>query len=179
MRKLAIALLSLMLAAVALADAAPLATPPAPVAPQGCVGLEHRQFDFMVGEWVVGPTGKLETPSKARWDKQGKGCSIQENWFPKGGNNGNSINYFDAADKQWHQHWIGADGDAVHYIGKWTGKTMEFRAEDISTPQMTKAVLTMTFEPLPDGSVRQSGTQSTDGGKTFQPAWDLTYRRAK
>lgn len=161
----------------AFADAAPPANPPVP--PQGCVAPEYRQFDFMAGEWAVGPTGQSAAPSRARWDIQGKGCSIQENWFPKNGNNGNSINYYDAADKKWHQHWIGADGDAVHYVGEWTGGKMQFRAEDISTPQMTKAVLTMTFEPMADGSVRQSGTQSTDGGKTFQPAWDLTYRKAK
>lgn len=179
MRTLAVAMSSLVFAVVARADAAPPPAPQAPSGPQGCSAPEYRQFDFMAGEWNVGPTGKGDAPSRAKWAVQGKGCSIQENWFPKSGGNGNSINYFDLADKQWHQHWIGADGDAVHYVGAWTGKKMEFRADDISTPQMAKVVLTMTFEPLADGSVRQSGTQSTDGGKTFQPAFDLTYRKAK
>ncbi len=167
--------LSLFAAGSAWADAAP----PAPPAPQGCIAPEHRQFDFMAGEWKVGQTGKAEAPSRARWDIQGKGCSIQENWFPKSGGDGNSINYFDVADKKWHQHWIGADGDAVHYVGAWTGSKMEFRAEDVSTPQMQKVVLTMTFEPLPGGKVRQSGTLSSDGGKTFAPSFDLTYEPVK
>ena len=37
----------------------------------------------------------------------------------------------------------------------------------------------MTFEPRPDGTIRQSGTMSTDGGKTFQPSFDLIYTRKK
>ena len=172
MRRTAFAALLLILGGAAFADAAPAAQP-------GCGAPEYRQFDFMIGEWVVGPTGKPETPAKARWDAQGKGCSIIENWLPKSGANGNSINYFDAADQKWHQLWVGADGNAVHYMGAWTGKTLELRAEDITTPQMTKVVLTMTFEPLADGSVRQSGTRSEDGGKSFHPSFDLTYRKAK
>ena len=56
---------------------------------------------------------------------------------------------------------------------------MEFRADDVSTPQKQPVVLTMTFEPRPDGTVRQSGTQSTDGGKTFSPAFDLIYTKKK
>jgi hypothetical protein len=32
---------------------------------------------------------------------------------------------------------------------------------------------------LPDGSVRQLGLQSVDQGKTWQPSFDFTYRRAR
>ncbi|MDB5704298.1 MAG: hypothetical protein JWN66_1414 [Sphingomonas bacterium] len=36
----------------------------------------------------------------------------------------------------------------------------------------------MTVAPQPDGSVRQSGVVSRDGGRTRgAPAYDLTYRR--
>jgi len=56
---------------------------------------------------------------------------------------------------------------------------MEFRADDISTPQKQRAIMTMTFEPRPDGTIRQSGTLSTDGGKTFAPSFDLIYTKKK
>jgi hypothetical protein len=56
---------------------------------------------------------------------------------------------------------------------------MQFRADDVATPQKQNVVLTMTFEPRPDGTIRQSGTMSTDGGKTFQPSFDLVYTRKK
>ena len=67
----------------------------------------------------------------------------------------------------------------MHYVGSWTGSKLELKADDISTPKKAHVVLTMTFEPLPNGDVRQSGTQSTDGGKTFLPSFDLTYKRHK
>ena len=35
----------------------------------------------------------------------------------------------------------------------------------------------MTLSPNPDGSVRQHGEFSTDDGKTWQPAYDFTYRK--
>ena len=67
----------------------------------------------------------------------------------------------------------------MHYIGGWVNGKMEFRADDVATPQKQNVVLTMTFEPRADGTVRQSGTQSTDGGKTFQPSFDLIYTKKK
>lgn len=178
MTKIAFLVAPLVFAGFAWADT-PAPPQPTPAAKLGCPAPENRQFDFMAGSWVVGQTGKIATPSQSKWTVQAQGCSIQENWFPSGKEGGNSINYYDLADKKWHQHWIGADGDAVHYIGAWTGTKMEFRAEDVSTPQMQNVILTMTFEPMPDGSVRQSGTQSVDGGKTFQPSFDLTYRKSR
>jgi hypothetical protein len=162
----------------ALAQTAPApAGPPAPPPNLDCPGAEYDQFNFMVGEWVAGPTSGDKRPAKSRWDSLHTGCSILENWMPQSGQNGYSINYYDQADKKWHQHWVDAAGDAVHYIGEWKNGKMEFRAEDVSTPSMDKVVLTMTFEPKADGSVRQSGTMSTDGGKTYQPSFDLTYQR--
>jgi hypothetical protein len=36
----------------------------------------------------------------------------------------------------------------------------------------------MTYRPHADGSVQQTGETSNDGGKTWQPSFDLIYRRA-
>jgi hypothetical protein len=36
----------------------------------------------------------------------------------------------------------------------------------------------MTYSPNPDGSVRQHGETSDDGGHTWTPDYDFTYRRA-
>ena len=67
----------------------------------------------------------------------------------------------------------------MHYTGSWTGSKPEMRAGDVSTPQKQNVIVTMTFEPLANGTVRQSGTQSVDGGKTFQPSFYLIYTRKK
>ena len=150
------------------------AKPPTTPANLNCPGSEYAQFKFMLGSWRVGPTGKVKTPAASSWTTLGP-CAILEHWMPKNGGDGFSLNYFDQADRKWHQHWVDATGDAVDYIGRWTGTTMQFTADDVATPQMTRVKLTMTFEPLANGRVRQYGTQSTDGGKTFAPAFDFTY----
>ena len=156
------------------ASAAVAAPPSAPPPGLGCPDKDYRQFDFMVGKWQVGPTGKPERPAKSEWVKLGP-CAILEHWKPKSGFDGFSLNYFDQADNAWHQHWMDATGDATDYVGHWRNGKLEFTADDISTPQKQKVKLTMTFEPLANGDVRQSGTLSSDNGKTFQPAFDFTY----
>jgi hypothetical protein len=166
---------------LAFADAAP---PPAPSAPQappnfGCPGAEYQQFKFWVGEWVVTSTATGKPAGENKIELLSRGCILFESWKSAAGGAGHSLNVYDQADGKWHQTWIDATGDQVHYIGGWQNGKMEFRADDVATPQKQNVVLTMTFEPRTDGTVRQSGTQSTDGGKTFQPAFDLIYTRKK
>ncbi len=164
---------------LAFADAAP--PPPANQPPPnyGCPGAEYQQFKFWVGEWTVTTTKDGKPAGESKIELLDAGCVIFENWKGASGGAGHSLNVYDQADGKWHQTWIDATGDQVHYIGGWQNGKMEFRADDISTPQKQKVVLTMTFEPRADGTVRQSGTQSTDGGKTFQPAFDFIYTKKK
>jgi len=158
--------------------------PPAPPANQpppnhGCPGNEPDQFNFWLGEWNVTTTQGGKQAGESKIEALDAGCVILENWKSASGGSGHSLNVYDLADGKWHQTWIDSTGDQVHYIGTWTNGKMEFRAADIATPQKQPVVLTMTFEPRPDGTVRQSGTLSTDGGKTFQPSFDLIYTRRK
>ena len=145
----------------------------------GCPGPEYQAFKFWLGEWRVTTTkgGKFAGDSKV--ELLAAGCVISESWKRGKSGSGHSLNVYDQADGKWHQTWIDATGDQVHYIGAWTNGKMEFRADDVSTPLKQPVVLTMTFEPRPDGTVRQSGMQSTDGGKTFAPAFDLIYTKRK
>jgi hypothetical protein len=43
----------------------------------------------------------------------------------------------------------------------------------------TDGFVRITYRKQPDGSVRQVGIISTDGGATFQPSFDLTYRPSR
>lgn len=144
-----------------------------------CPGPEYQQFRFWIGEWNVTQTKGGAPAGDSKIELLDQGCVIFENWKSKLGGSGHSLNVYDQADGKWHQTWIDATGDQVHYIGAWTGTKMEFRAEDIATPQKQRVFMTMTFEPRPDGTIRQSGTLSTDGGKTFNPSFDLTYTKKK
>jgi hypothetical protein len=161
------------------ADAAPPQPSTQPPPNYGCPGAEYQQFKFWVGAWNVTAVKTGKAAGESKIELLDAGCVIFENWKSASGSSGHSLNVYDQADGKWHQTWIDATGDQVHYIGAWTNGKIEFRSDDVSTPQKQRVVLTMTFEPKPDGTVRQSGTQSTDGGKTFQPAFDLIYTKKK
>lgn len=168
--------LSLLLLAV---GCAPAFAAPAPPPNFGCPGAEYRQFDFWVGKWTVTTTNGGNPAGSSEVTLLDQGCTILESWTGAQGGTGHSINVFDQADGKWHQTWVGSTGDQVHYVGVFKDGAMRLASDDISTPQRQPAKLTMTFEPRPDGTVRQSGTLSTDGGKTFQPSFDLIYTRVK
>jgi hypothetical protein len=169
----------LLFACASSALAAPPATPPAPPPGYGCPNAEYRQFDFWVGKWTVTKTKDGTPAGSSEVVLLDKGCSLLENWTSVQGGSGHSINVFDQADGKWHQTWVDMTGDQVHYIGVWKDGALRYAADDVSTPQRATVKMTMTFEPRPDGTVRQSGTLSTDGGKTFQPSFDLIYTRVK
>ncbi len=145
----------------------------------GCPEAEYQPFKFWLGEWDVTTTAGGKLAGQSQIELLAAGCIIFENWKGANGGLGHSINVYDQADGKWHQTWVDATGDQVHYTGTWTGSKLEFRADDVSTPQKQNVVVTMTFEPLANGTVRQSGTLSIDGGKTFQPSFDLTYTKKK
>jgi hypothetical protein len=183
MRKIIVAIaLSTTISTVA-ADPAPAPQGPPPPANQqpnyGCPGAEYQQFKFWLGDWNVTTTQGGNQAGENKIELHAAGCVILENWKSRSGGAGNSINVYDQADGKWHQTWVDSTGDQTHYIGEWKNGKMEFRADDVATPQKQRAILTMTFEPRPDGTVRQSGTISTDGGKTFTPSFDLTYTKKK
>jgi hypothetical protein len=180
MRNIIVAIVLGTTASTAAADQP--APPPAAQQPPpnyACPGPDYQQFKFWVGEWAVTQTKGGAPAGDSKIDLLDAGCVILENWTGKNGGSGHSLNVYDQADGKWHQTWIDNTGDQVHYIGSWTNGKMEFRAEDIATPQKQPVVLTMTFEPRTDGTVRQSGTISTDSGKTFAPSFDLIYTRKK
>jgi hypothetical protein len=171
---------NIIVAIVVAANAtAALAQSSGPPPNHGCPGAEYKQFNFWLGDWAVTRTQDGKPAGDNRIELAAAGCVILENWKAKSGGSGNSINVYDQADGKWHQTWVDSTGDQVHYVGTWVGGKMEFRADDMATPQKQNVVLTMTFEPRADGTIRQSGTISTDGGKTFQPSFDLIYTRKK
>jgi len=158
---------------------APAAPPPGPPPGYGCPDAQYRQFDFWLGKWAVTTTQGGQAAGASEITLLDKGCAILESWTGSNGGTGHSLNVYDQADGKWHQTWVGITGDQVHYVGEFKDGKMQLLSNDISTPARAPTIKTMTFEPRPDGTVRQSGTASTDGGKTVQSSFDLIYTRVK
>ncbi|HEX4533416.1 MAG TPA: hypothetical protein VH000_04225 [Rhizomicrobium sp.] len=163
--------LCFLLASVNAANAA------APPPPAGCKAPQSRQLDFWVGKWNIYP--------KATPDKQTatsvveslyEGCAIRENWKPLAGSGGGSLSTYDANEKSWRQFWTDAYGGVAEFSGGWNGTSMVITGT-WPMPQHPTQMTRMGYTPLPDGSVEQAGETSDDNGKTWQPGFDLIYRK--
>jgi hypothetical protein len=158
--------------------AAPI-TPGAPPRPAHvCTTAAYRAFDFWVGKWdVYGPAGRLVAHSliESVYD----GCGIRENWMPLGGAGGGSLSVYVPAKKQWEQFWIDSGNTRALFTGSWNGSAMVIQGVWPSAPANASGPITrMSYSKNADGSVRQFGENSMDGGTTWTPSFDFTYRKA-
>jgi hypothetical protein len=140
-----------------------------------CAAPEHRQFDFWVGRWAVSPTGKPDVVAESLIEKLYAGCGVRENWMPKSGKDGGSLNSYVPAEKAWRQTWIDSSGSRADFKGGWDGKAMVLTGT-WPAPDGRRRTVRMTYTPTGDGSVRQFGEASFDDGKTWAPDFDFIYR---
>jgi len=144
---------------------------------KACSGAEHRQFDFWVGTWNVTENGKVAGTN--RIESILGGCALLENWRGAGGNVGNSINYYDAPRKVWHQTWIDQTGNALVIEGRFENGAMRLEGQRPGAKPGQTDLHRITWTPLAEGKVRQQWETSSDGGKTWTQAFDGLYSRAK
>ncbi|MDB5692939.1 MAG: hypothetical protein JWO81_2002 [Alphaproteobacteria bacterium] len=166
-----------LLASGITASAPPTATAPAP--PQqrpNCSAPEYRQLDFWAGEWKVFDTAKGYRVGTSRIERIEGLCAIRESYdapgAPGGPYSGTSYSGYDRKDGKWHQMYVDGDGSVSWYSGGLEGADMVLDA-----PARGGALQRMTYRPHADGSVQQIGLVSADGGKTWAPGYDLTYRK--
>lgn len=143
------------------------ATPPA----SSCTDASYHQFDFWVGRWdVYNPKGQMVAHSLI---EPVYGCGIRENWMPLNKPGGGSLSIYVPGEKRWEQFWIDSSGSRAFFTGGWNGSAM------VITGKWGGPLVRMTYSKNADGSVRQSGEQSTDEGKNWSPSFDFTYRPSK
>jgi hypothetical protein len=153
------------------------ATAPAAPPPPSCDSAEHRQLDFWVGRWDVyrPDTGKLVAHSLI--ENLYGGCAIRENWMPLQGTGGGSLNSYRPDEKKWRQVWTDSVNNLNEYAGGLENGVMDLTG--VSHPASGPPVpIRMTYEAKPDGSVVQTGYQSSDGGKSWQLRYQFVYRKA-
>jgi hypothetical protein len=136
---------------------------------------EAKQFDFFVGEWdAFNPQGRRDGTSSIQ--RIANGCGILENWRDSFGNEGKSINFYDARDSKWHQYWMGSNGVPLRYSGVYRDDAIRYEGE----PTTRNGVITLsrlTFFEIDKDTVRQLLETSSDGGKTWKVGYDYKYVR--
>jgi tetratricopeptide (TPR) repeat protein len=138
---------------------------------------EAKQFDFWIGEWdVFNLQGQKVGTSMIQ--QISAGCGILENWRDAFGNEGKSINFYDANTQKWHQYWIGAAGGPLRYSGVYQDRAIMYDGEP-STVAGRTTLSRLTFFNLDGNTVRQFAEQSADDGKTWTVTYDFKYVRKK
>ena len=140
-----------------------------------CKAAEYRQFDFWLGDWNVttGPNQAGTNLITLTLD----GCVLHEHWAGAKGGRGESFNYYDRDDRQWHQLWVDNSGGTIELAGTLHDGTMVLVGsgkDQSGNPVLNRIAW---IDNPKDGSVRQLWEQSSDNGKTWQPAFDGLYRK--
>jgi hypothetical protein len=149
---------------------------PAPKPGQACESKARRQFDFWLGDWDVhDPSGKLV--GRNRITRVHGGCALEEQWSGNGGVTGTSLNAYDPERDRWHQTWIDNTGGLLQLDGGWKDDRMVLVGQDAPSPGAPPTLQRISWQPLPDGRVRQLWEASKDAGRTWTTAFDGTYSR--
>jgi hypothetical protein len=148
--------------------------PPAPIAalPRSCAAPEYREFDFWLGEWNVLEAGR---PSGTqRTTPLLGGCALREEWKAVGGITGTSFTMFDPVRKRWAQTRVDDKGKVLSLVGGRQGSRMVLEGD---SPDGKGGTLGNRFSWSPGAAnrVRHLWEISTDGGRTWETAFDGDY----
>ncbi len=134
----------------------------------------HDDFDFWVGDWDVYSNGRKGARNVIT--KEMNGCFVRES-YSGGGTVGESINYYDPETGRWKQNWVDSTGGIVRYTGGLTKEgVMKMEGANTTVKGVTKRAR-VTWTRLEDGRVHHLIEHSTDGGKTWTPAFDAIYKK--
>ena len=140
-----------------------------------CDGPKYRQFDFWRGRWDVSSAGSPPSATNVI-SRALDGCAILED-YENGGFVGRSLNSYDAATDQWHQHWVDHVGTVLDLFGGFRNGSMVLEGVR-PTPSGNNNVDRIIWTKLAPARVRQFWEASTDFGQTFPTVvFDGLYQR--
>src|ERR1017187_6485815 len=137
-----------------------------------CATPAYRRFDFWAGDWDVFDVGSPIKVAHAQVDLILDGCVLREDYRGADGHRGQSFTIYDAARKVWHQTWVTNRGELLQIEGKVEDGEMVLTGRN-----QQGALVRGTWKPV-NRDVRETAVTSTDGGRTWQPWFDLVFHRS-
>lgn len=162
--------------AILFATAAVIASRAGGDAPLACARPEYRQFDFFAGDWDVFDVGSTTVKAHGIVTSMLDGCAVRELYQRLDGYSGESFTLYDAARKMWHQSWATNHGELLVLEGGLVQGNMVLTGSEHpvgGAPTLIRG----TWHRERNGEVRETAVRSSDGGKTWSPVFDLTFRR--
>jgi hypothetical protein len=142
---------------------------PARAAPP--VTAECRQFDFLVGNWLVRDraTHVVATDSVTRADGD---CTLIEKWRGAGeASEGLAVITYQSERKTWHRDALLRSSVILAFEGRMSGGSMVMIAREYSESGVAR-LHRLSWTPGSNGSVEQLWQISADGGKSWQIRFD-------
>lgn len=156
----------------AVAPTAPAAA--AAVRKPGCTEAERHQLDFWLGDWDTfepeGPRG--ESQARAHVQSILDGCVVHELYEQNDGLVGDSFLSYDSITKKWQQTWLTNFGSYMFLTGNFADGVLTLEGAAHTKTRDLPHRITWKTE---SGGVRETGSMSTDGGKTWEPAFDVLF----
>lgn len=146
----------------------------APAKPPKCATPEYRQLDFWVGDWDAFDADEPNTPiARTHVTPMVDGCALREIYEQVDGLHGESFSAYEGGSGQWRHSWVSNRGGVMVLDGHFTNGAMAMSGEDRSgaKPRLIRDVWTKSGD-----TVREAATFSSDGGKTWQPLFDVLFR---
>lgn len=143
--------------------------------PKPCSAEEYRQFDFWIGDWEVKDV-KNNIVGHNKIFPVLEGCALSENWSGASGNPGVSYNFYDRAEKKWHQTWIDQTGTSLYLDGNLVNGSMVLQGYR-PNKDVGKVLHQISWTPLDDGRVKQHWRASGDEGKTWKDVFIGFYNK--
>jgi hypothetical protein len=138
-----------------------------------CSDPAARQFDFWIGRWRVTEHGAPAGSSHIQ--RILDGCALLENWRGAQGSAGKSLNFYDQADRLWHQSWVDKQGGVLYLAGTFKDGAMRLEGNRPATKQQPAARHRITWTPLPGGNVRQLWESSPSDKEAWTVQFDGLY----
>jgi hypothetical protein len=145
-------------------------------------------FDFEFGDWRVHHRIKRPTGEWYEFDGtcttralMGGASDVEEHTFskPTGTTYGVALRTYDAEKKHWSIWWVDSRsmslmGDPV--VGSFENGVGNFYS-DYKDPQGKGVRARLTWSHITPTSALWEQSSSTDGGKTWEPNWVMTFQR--
>jgi len=142
-----------------------------------CSAPEYHEFDFWLGNWDAFDFGTSTKDARLRVDRILDGCVLRENYQGVDGHKGQSFSIYDASRKIWHQTWVTNRGQLLIIEGNLQDGAMVLTGTDRTMSGEDRNIRGI-WKPV-EGGVRETVFTSTDGGKTWNPWFDLMFRAHK
>jgi hypothetical protein len=137
---------------------------------------EYHQLDFWLGDWdTFESTDATTSIARTHVDRIAAGCAIHELYEQTDGLIGDSILSFDAVRKVWQQTWVTNYGSLMVITGRFKDGALTLEGETHAGDGRSLRQR-ITWKAQGHG-VRESSVMSKDGGKTWEPAFDVVFQK--